>query len=116
MPTALAKAKAIARALRAARREGQVPEAIVLSPDAHDQLQTAALRYVWSVPKPHSMFGVPVEVDPSVESWAVRMKQEVPYTAVNSPSSSSSRRAGVARRRDQGGATDGTGPTNTMQG
>ena len=92
MPTALAKAKAIARALRAARREGKVPEAIVLSPDAHDQLQTAALRYVWSVPKPHAMFGVPVEVDPSLEGWAVRMKQE-PVTAPEMPSSSSSPKA-----------------------
>ena len=89
MPTALAKAKAIARALRAARRDGKVPEAVVLSPTAHEQLQTVALRYVWSVPKPHSMFGVPVEVDANVEGWAVRMKPEQPETASRSQSSSS---------------------------
>ena len=76
-----------------------MPEAIVLSPDAHDQLQTAALRYVWSVPKPHSMFGVPVEVDPSVESWAVRMQQEPPLMASGLPLLSSSRRAGVSPGR-----------------
>ena len=97
MPTALAKAKAIARALRAARREGRVPEAIVLSPSAHEQLQTAALRYIWSVPQPHSMFGIPVEVDPDVESWAVRMKQEPPLPATGLLLRSSSSRTGADR-------------------
>ena len=44
---------------------------------------------MWSVPKPHSMFGVPVEVDANGEGWAVRMKPEQPETASRSQSSSS---------------------------
>lgn len=88
MPTALAKAKAIARALRAARREGKVSEAIVLSPSAHEQLLTAALWYMWSVPTPHSMFGIPVEVDPNVDGWTVRTKQEHPLATPGLSSSS----------------------------
>ncbi len=74
MPSPLATAKAIARALRAARRAGQVPEAIVLSPELHDKLHTATLRYVWSAPKPDSMFGVPVEIHANVEEWAIRAR------------------------------------------
>ncbi|HVG47957.1 MAG TPA: hypothetical protein VM899_07455, partial [Rubellimicrobium sp.] len=72
MPSALATAKAIARALRAARHSGQVPVAIVLSPELRGQLQAAALRYIWSAPKPHSMFNVPVEVQSGAEGWTVR--------------------------------------------
>ena len=74
MPSALATAKTIARALRAARRSGQVPITIVLSPKLCSQLQTAALRYMWSTPKPHSMFYVPVEVRLRAEEWAVRVR------------------------------------------
>jgi hypothetical protein len=74
MLTALATAKAIARALRAARRAGRVPEAIILSPELCDNLQAAALRYVWSVPKPHSMFGVPVEIHADAEEWATERR------------------------------------------
>lgn len=74
MPSALATAKAIARALRAARRSGQVPVAIVLNPELRNQLQAEALRYMWSTPKPHSLFGVPVEVQSGAEGWTVRVR------------------------------------------
>ena len=74
MLTPLATLKAIARALRTARREGQVPEAIVLSPELRDKLQSAALRYVWSVPKADLLFGVPVEVHLDAEGWTVRVR------------------------------------------
>ena len=77
MLTPLATAKAITRALQAAHRAGQTPEAIVLSPELYDELQIAALRYVWSVPKPHSMFGVRVEMDVAAESWTLRNKPSV---------------------------------------
>ncbi len=75
MPSPLATAKAIARALRAARQDERTPEAVVLSPDLHAQLRSATIGIlVSSTSKPDSMFGVPVEIDPDVEGWVLRTR------------------------------------------
>ena len=73
MPTPLATAKAIARALRAARRAGQTPEAIILSPELGNRLQTGTLYYVRRASTPCSMFDVPVEIDADIEGWTIRV-------------------------------------------
>ena len=62
------------RALRSIRRDGQSPEAIVLSPGLYYRLQDPALGYLWTSPKRDALFDVPVEVDPQVEGWAVRVE------------------------------------------
>jgi hypothetical protein len=75
MASALATARAIARTLRAARRQGKLPEAVILSPDLRDQLQSATIGIMErNTAKPDLLLNVPVEVDPQAEGWAVRVR------------------------------------------
>ena len=74
----LPSVRAIVRALRTARRNGQIPETIVLSPDLFEQFQIPALRYLWSSPKQDAMLGVLVEVDASQKGWALRIRGPAP--------------------------------------
>lgn len=74
MPSAFANARAIVRALRAARRSGQTPEVIVLDPHLHAQLQDPALGYLWSRRERDVLFGVPVEVDLGAKGWRIRLR------------------------------------------
>ena len=73
-PSALRSARAIVRTLRAARRAGRVPEALVLGPELHEQLQDPNLTYLWSSATRDALLGLPVEVDPGAEGWAVRVR------------------------------------------
>ena len=73
-PSALKSARAIVRALRTLRRAGQLPEAIVLSPELHEQLQDQALSYLWSSPNRDALFDVPIEIDVGAEGWTVRVR------------------------------------------
>ena len=75
VPTPLATAKAIARALRAARRFGETPEAVVLSPALRDQLQRATVGiFVWDSSETDLLFNVPVEVEPQATGWSIRVR------------------------------------------
>lgn len=74
MASPLSCARAIAAALRAARRSGQTPEAVLLSPELHDQLQAPALSYIWSSPARDVLFDVPVKVDQQTKGWAIRVR------------------------------------------
>lgn len=76
MPSTLATAKAIARALRAARREARTPETIVLSLMLYEQLRAAPLSYLWGPPRRDTLFGLPVVVDPEVTGWRLRTRHE----------------------------------------
>ena len=74
MATPLATVKAIARALRTARREGHVPETIILCPELGYRLQTGTLHYARSASRPHTIFNVPVEIDADVEGWSLKVR------------------------------------------
>jgi hypothetical protein len=41
--------------------------------ELHDRLHEPALSHLWSSPKREALFGVPVEVDPQAQGWAVRV-------------------------------------------
>ena len=69
----LKSARAIVRALRTLRREGQNPEVIVMGPFLYLQLQDRALSYLWSGPEREAMFDVPVEIEAEMEGWTVRV-------------------------------------------
>jgi len=74
MAIPLATAKALARALRSAGRNGQTPEAIILTPELCAKLQTGTLCFVRSASKHPSIFDVPVETDGDAEGWALKFR------------------------------------------
>lgn len=71
-PDALALAKAIAHALYTAHEGEQTPVAIVVDPATRDVLERAYLG-CWHTGR-HSLFSLPVEIDPGVEGWRVKMR------------------------------------------
>ena len=73
-PAPLASVRAIAREVRAARRVGHPPSAIVLSPDLDRQLQDRGLSYLWSSPARNSLLGVAVEIDAGVHWWRLKVE------------------------------------------
>jgi hypothetical protein len=70
-PDALALAKAIAHALYVAHEGEEAPVAIVVDPATRDVLERAHLG-CWRSGR-HSLFSLPVEIDPSIEGWTVRV-------------------------------------------
>ena len=71
-PDALALAKAIAHALYTAHEGERTPVAIVVDPQTRDVLAHASLG-CWRSGR-HSLFSLPVEVDPGAEGWSVRVR------------------------------------------
>ena len=69
---ALALARAIAHALYTAQEDERTPVAIVVDPPTRDILERAYLG-CWRSGR-HSLFSLPVEIDPGAEGWSVRVK------------------------------------------
>ena len=71
-PDALSLAKAIAHARYAAHEDEKTPVAIVVDPPTRRVLERAQLGS-WRSGRP-SLFSLPVEIDPGVEGWSVRVQ------------------------------------------
>lgn len=72
-PDALVLAKGIAHALYAAHEDEQTPVAIVVDPSTRDVLERAHLG-CWRSGR-HSLFSLPVEIDPKAEGWRIRVRE-----------------------------------------
>ena len=78
MTSPLKSVRAIVRTLRTHRRSGQQIEAVVLCPELYRDLQARALQYLWSDPGRRVMLEVPVEIDPNITGWTLRLARRSP--------------------------------------
>ena len=65
-----ASVRGLVRAVRAERRFGRSPQAIVLSPELNQRLKDRAFGNLWTDREQTELLGLPVRIDPGAAGWS----------------------------------------------